>query len=97
MLLFLVLRSSSFTRYLFFLLSIVLFCYFFLIGIKNIFRYNAFCDKYETTLLSLRQAYQVEHDLTKTLMMLEDLSFLEYSIKKRLSFSYHDEHVYLFF
>ena len=60
------------------------------------FRYRMFYTKHQVLLNDVMLAYTRQHKLQEELLLLDDMDYLEYEIKRRLSYSYADEHVFLF-
>eukprot|EP01047_Picozoa_sp_COSAG01_P000350 COSAG01_NODE_6_length_54687_cov_500.907599_19_plen_93_part_00 len=90
-------QSRIFSQKINFILAICFFVYFFIIGIKNIFRYNSIHTKYEQTIYALQAQIQEKHRLNEALLNLENPEYLKFEIKKKLSYAYKNDDVFLFY
>lgn len=90
------LRPKPYLHFTFVFLSVGLFVYFLVLCGKNLFRYNYYQNKQQDLLNKVMLAYTKHNELRKMLIYLDDLSYLEYEIKLKLSYSYDDEQVYIF-
>ena len=92
-----VFQSKIFSQKINFILAFCFFVYFFINKIKNIFRYNIIHTKYEQTIYALQKQIQEKHRLNEALLNLENPEYLKFEIKKKLSYAYKNDDVFLFY
>jgi cell division protein FtsB len=72
----------------------VLFLYFFIIGIKNVFRYNKFEIEHEILSAQFQKEVLLNNWYKQELVMMKNPSYWELLAKNRLSYVNKREHIY---
>lgn len=72
----------------------IIFIYVCGIGVKNLFRYNMFLSEFKELEKSFYETQVLNQQLKQKLLQIEDVSFLEMQVKKKLGYVHNGEIVY---
>ncbi len=87
-------KNQSIQGIVFLTILSIIFIYVCGIGVKNLFRYNMFLSEYKELEKSFYETQVLNQQLKQRLLQIEDVSFLEMQIKKKLGYVHDGEIVY---
>lgn len=90
-------ESARLSTLMFFVSALLILFYFFLIGLKNFFRYTSLSRDYKMTVLNIKRMEADNSELKANLKNFENSAFMKMFISKKLSYTELGNQVFVFY